>query len=84
MLNAEPVDFVVGLIMGWIERQTKNEKGGSFQAIAASYFPLSHIASHSLLRNMREALKETTLNFCIPLIRPTHHPGYHFNRRIIR
>jgi hypothetical protein len=39
MLNAEPVEFVVGLFMGWIERQTKNEKGGSFQAIAASYFP---------------------------------------------
>jgi hypothetical protein len=31
MLNAEPVDFVVGLIMGWIEGQVDEKEGGAFR-----------------------------------------------------
>ena len=29
MLNAEAVDFAVGLIMGWIEQQVDEKEGGS-------------------------------------------------------
>ena len=41
MLNAEVVDFIVALIMGWSEQQIdRKERGGSFPTIAATYSPL--------------------------------------------
>jgi hypothetical protein len=40
-LDDDEVEFVVALIMGWIDQQINEKEGGAFQAIAATYSPLS-------------------------------------------
>ena len=61
MNNAENVDFVVALITEWLKGLVK-EKEGESVIIYDNLLPPLHIASYSLLRNMRDALKGTTLN----------------------
>jgi hypothetical protein len=83
MLNAESIDFVFGLITGWIEGQVDKKEGESSDNSGNLLPPLSY----SLLQPHREhagRLKGTTLNFCMPLIRSTLHPGFHLNRKMIR
>ena len=60
------------------------KRRGSFFADNTNLLPLLPLASCSLLGNMRDALKGTTLIYCIRVIRPTHHPGFHLNRRMNR
>ena len=97
VLNELEVDFVVALIMGWIERQlwgfekfrVRNhkrcqKKRGMPSDNSGNLLPPLHIASYSLLGNMRDALKGTTLIYCIRMIHPTHYPGFHRNLRINR
>jgi hypothetical protein len=65
---------------GKINEKKREELSGN----SSNLLPPLHIASYSLLRNMRDASKGTTLIYCIRVIRPTHHPGFHFNRRMNR
>jgi hypothetical protein len=58
------------------------KKRGEPSDNSGNLLPPLHIASYSLLRNMRDALKGTTLIFCMRVIRPTRHPGFHLNRRM--
>jgi hypothetical protein len=30
-LNAQEIDFIVALVMGWIERQVNEKEGGAFR-----------------------------------------------------
>ena len=59
------------------------KEGGAFPKLTTTFSPLLLIASYSLLRNMRDALKETTLISCMHVIHSTLHPGFYLNRRII-
>jgi hypothetical protein len=75
--------FYCGVDYGWIERQINDKEREPIIIYDNLLRPL-HIASYSLIGNMRDALYGTTLNFCMPLIRSTLHPGFHLNRRMNR
>ncbi len=67
----------------WRQGAGKKKKGELFPD-NTNLLPLLPLASCSLLGNMRDALKGTTLIYCIRVIRPTHHPGFHLKRRMNR
>ena len=69
---------------GWRAEQNHKNKREERAIIFDNFLPLSYIASYSLLRNLRDALKGITLIYYQRVIRPTHHPGFHLNRRMNR